>query len=79
MTPSSRYRPAMTELPRSGTDPRPTLGGSTILLLVLIAVAGLAAWAGLGWQEIGLIVLALLLLTWPALAFYAWARRRGDL
>jgi hypothetical protein len=30
-------------------------------------------------MEIGLIVVALLFLTWPALAFYAWARRRGDL
>jgi hypothetical protein len=32
-----------------------------------------------GWQEPGLILLAVLLLSWPALAFYAWGRRRGDL
>ena len=69
----------MTQPSRAGTGPRPTLGGGTTLLLVAIGVITVAAWAGLGWQETGLIVLALLLLTWPALAFYAWARRRGDL
>jgi hypothetical protein len=60
-------------------DPRSTLGGGTKLLLVAIAVVGIATSLGMGWQEIGFLLLALLLLTWPALAFYAWARRRGDL
>jgi hypothetical protein len=69
----------MTELPDAGTDPRPALDGRTKLLLVVFAVAGLAASMGMGWQESGLILLAVLLLVWPALAFYAWARRRGDL
>jgi hypothetical protein len=35
--------------------------------------------SGLGWPELSLIALALLLMSWPALAFYAWAKRRGDL
>jgi len=65
----------MTELPDAGTDPRPAVGGRTELLLVVIAVAGVAASLGLGWQETGLILLAVLLLVWPALAFHAWARR----
>jgi hypothetical protein len=46
------------------------------VVAVVLILGGLAR---LGWQELGLIVLALLLLTWPAVAFYAWARRRGDL
>jgi uncharacterized membrane protein YhaH (DUF805 family) len=57
-------------------------GGAKLLLvivLVVLAVIAIPASAALGWQEIGLILLAILLLTWPALAFYAWARRRGDL
>jgi hypothetical protein len=62
---------------------RPALSGGAklllVILLVVLAVIGIPALAALGWQELGLIVLALLLLTWPALAFYAWARRRGDL
>jgi hypothetical protein len=60
-------------------EPRSTLSGGTKLLLVAIALIGIGTWAGPGWMEIGLIVVALLFLTWPALAFYAWARRRGDL
>ena len=69
----------MTELPSAGTDPRPALGGRTKLLLVVFAVAGVAASLGMGWQETGLILIAVLLLAWPALAFYVWAQRRGDL
>jgi hypothetical protein len=69
----------MTELSSAGTDPRPTLGGRTKRLLMVFAVAGVAATQGVGWQESGLILLAVLLLVWPALAFYVWARRRGDL
>lgn len=61
------------------TSRAPQRSGLTLaaVLLVLLLVAG--GLAGLGWQELGLIVLAVLLLTWPALAFYAWARSRGDL
>jgi hypothetical protein len=81
MTPNGsdqRYRPAMLpEAPR-----RSALSGGAKLLLVLLAIV-LAVIAipalAVGWQELGLILLALLLLSWPALAFYAWARRRGDL
>jgi hypothetical protein len=69
----------MTELPDAGTDPRPVLGDRTKLLLVAFAIAGIAASSGLGWQESGLVLLALLLLVRPALAFHAWARHRGDL
>jgi uncharacterized membrane protein YhaH (DUF805 family) len=57
-------------------------GGAKLLLvivLVVLAVIAIPASAAMGWQEIGLIVLALLIFLWPALAFYAWARRRGDL
>ena len=68
----------MTELSDAGTAPRPALTGRTKLLLAVFAVAGLAASLGLGWQESGLILVAVLLV-WPALAFYAWARGRGDL
>jgi hypothetical protein len=64
-------------------DPRSPLSGGTKLLLVVaalvIGVIVIPASAAMGWQEIGLIILALLILTWPALAFYAWAKRRGDL
>ena len=77
--PPGRYRAAM--LPEAHR--RPALSGGAklllVILLVVLAVIGIPALAALGWQELGLIVLALLLLTWPALAFYAWARRRGDL
>ena len=45
------------------------------IVIALIAIPALA----LGWQELGLILLALVFLSWPALAFYAWAKRRGDL
>jgi hypothetical protein len=69
----------MTELPDARSAPSPVLGGGTKLALALIAVVGIALSLGLGYQEVGLILLALLLLTWPALAFYAWARHRGDL
>ena len=68
---------------RPEADPRRSLSGGTKLLLVLVAIIAIPvlmpAGAAFGWQEIGLVLLALLLLTWPALAFYAWAKRRGDL
>ena len=64
-----RYGPAMTERLSS-------LAPTTAAVAVLLVLCGLA---GIGWQELGLIVLALLILVWPALAFYAWAKRRGDL
>jgi uncharacterized membrane protein YkvI len=77
--PPGRYLAAM--LPEAHR--RSALSGGTtlllVILLVVLAVIGIPALAALGWPEIGLIVLALLILTWPALAFYAWARRRGDL
>jgi hypothetical protein len=60
----------------------PLSGGAKLLLaivLVVVVVVAIPSLATLGWQELGLVVLALLLLTWPALAFYAWAKRRGDL
>ncbi|GAA3185617.1 hypothetical protein GCM10010531_44770 [Blastococcus jejuensis] len=60
----------------SRTPQRSGLTLAAVLLALLLVAGGLA---GLGWQELGLIVLAVLLLTWPALAFYAWARSRGDL
>ena len=59
----------MTERPSS-------LVPTTVAVALLLILCGAP---GMGWQEIVLIALALLLLTWPALAFYAWARRRGDL
>jgi hypothetical protein len=77
--PPGRYRAAM--LPEAHR--RSALSGGAKLLLVILvvvlAVIGIPALATLGWQELGLVVVALLILTWPALAFYAWARRRGDL
>jgi hypothetical protein len=52
------------------------------LAALLLAVALASAW-GLGVLEIGLLGLVLLLLVVPVLvpvvAFYLWARRRGDL
>jgi hypothetical protein len=52
------------------------------LAALLLAVALASAW-GLGVLEIGLLGLVLLLLSVPVLvpvvAFYIWARRRGDL
>ena len=66
----------MTELPGAHTGRLPRLVPVAVVVAALLILGGLA---GLGFQEIGLIVLALLLLTWPALAFYAWAKRRGDL
>jgi hypothetical protein len=66
----------MTELPGADTGRRPVLLPVAAGVAVLLVLGGLS---GLGWQELGLIAFALLLLSWPALAFYAWARRRGDL
>ena len=72
--PRDRYRPAM--LPEAERGHRPGLMPAAVAVAVLLILGGLA---GLGWQEVGLIVVAVLILTRPALAFYAWARRRGDL
>ena len=49
------------------------------ILLVVLGVIAIPAMTSMGWPELSLIALALLLVTWPALAFYAWAKRRGDL
>jgi hypothetical protein len=55
------------------------LGSLVPTTVVVMALLAFCAPPWTGGQEIVLFALALLLLAWPALAFYAWARRRGDL
>jgi hypothetical protein len=64
--------PQATGAPRS----RPLAALAIPLLLVVLVLATLF---GLGYLEIGLVLLLLLPFAVPALAFYVWARRRGDL
>ena len=76
MRPAERYGAAMVEQPTAGAQQRSGLPAAALIIAAVLVVSGLL---GVGWQELGLIGLAVLLLAWPALAFYAWARRRDDL
>ena len=67
----------MTEPTRAGATRSRSLAVLAVPLLivgVLLAVA-----YGLGYLEIGLILVVLLALALPALTFYVWAKRRDDL
>ena len=77
LRPTGRYRAAM--LPETQRPSAPSGGAKLLLVIVLVVLAVIAipASAVMGWQEIGLIVLALVLFLWPALVLYALYRRRG--
>ena len=49
---------------------------TTVAVELVLLLCGLPH---MGWAELTLVALVLLLLIWPALALYAWARERGDL
>ena len=50
--------------------------GTVVLAVALVLVAPLVS---LGWPELALIVSVPLSAALPAVGFYVWARRRGDL
>ena len=67
----------MTEPPTTdGARVRPLVPATIALIVVILVLDNVFA---LGYLEIGLILLPLLVFGTPALAFYFWARRRGDL
>jgi hypothetical protein len=71
----------MTERPTTDRHPGQTL--ATIAAALVVVAAVLSQVFGLGWLEVGLVLVALLVVTSPALVpafgFYLWAKRRGDL
>ena len=67
----------MTEPTNAETPHRRPLAALAIPLLIVVLVLAVAF--GLGYLEIGLVLLLVLPFAVPALAFYVWAKRRGDL
>jgi hypothetical protein len=67
----------MTEPTRADAPRSRSLAVLAIPLLIVVALLALAY--GLGYVEVGLILVVLLPFALPALTFYVWAKRRGDL
>ena len=69
--------PTMTEPTSAETPRRRSFAALAIPLLIVVLVLAVAY--GMGYLEIALVLVVLLPFAVPALAFYVWARRRGDL
>ena len=67
----------MTEPGAAGPPRSRPLAALAIPLLIVVLV--LAAAYGMGYLEIGLLLVLLIPFVLPALTFYVWAKRRGDL
>ena len=59
-----------------GHQLRSLVVGTVVLAVALVLVASLFS---IGWPELLLVLAVPLTAAVPALGFYAWARRRGDL
>jgi fatty acid desaturase len=67
----------MTEPTRADAPRSRSLAVMAVPLLIVVVLLAVAY--GMGYLEIGLILVVLLPFALPALTFYVWAKRRGDL
>ena len=67
----------MTEPTTADTPHSRPLAALAVPLLIVVLVLAVAL--GMGYLEIGLVLVLLLPFALPALTFYVWAKRRGDL